>query len=117
MREVKAGRGYVDVLVNGVPLELKLASESRVENFVRTSLPQATQYAVSRGRRVGLLAVLDLTERTSSAPRLTADVEVFEGKTTEGIKETGPVAIVAIAVRGALIPPSGLLPTGTAARG
>ena len=109
LREVKAGRGFVDVLVQGVPLELKLAVDERLEDFVRKSLPQVTQYIVSCGRRVGILAVLDLAERRGSSPPLASDVDVLR-EPGEGLRKTGPVAVVTFVIRGALNPPSTLLP-------
>lgn len=110
-REVKAGRGFVDALVLGVPLELKVAKAAPdIQKFASSSIPQAIQYTVSQGRRVGLLAILDLTVRTSPAPRLEADVDVYPGTTVNGLKEVGPLAIVVFVIRGALVPPSALRP-------
>ena len=109
LREVKAGRGWVDALVFGVPVELKLAVDAPdIDRFVKSSLPQVTQYTVSQGRQVGVLVVLDMTKREAAMPRLRDDVRVCEGPTAKGLRTTGPVAIVAVVVRGAVAQPSAL---------
>jgi len=111
VREVQSGRGYLDVLVHGVPIELKVfKGQERMSDFVESSLPQATQYVVSQGRRVGLLCILDVSDRTTAAPRLTDDVTVCRGKTEEGIDPSpeGIVGVVVVIVRGALYPASKL---------
>jgi len=109
LREVKAGRGWVDALVLGVPVELKVVSDAPlIDEFVRSGLPQATQYTVSQGRRVGVLVVLDMTSRRDAAPRLQDDVDVYRAPTAKGLRATGPLAIVAVVVRGAVATPSAL---------
>jgi hypothetical protein len=52
LREVKSGRGFLDLLALGVPVELKVfKGHEKLEDFIETSLPQATQYTVSQGFR------------------------------------------------------------------
>ena len=97
-------------MVRMVPVELKLATNhEQIEAFVPASLPQVTQYTISRGRSVGVLAVLDVTDRPSPTPRLLADGRVYRGETTAGLSPADPVAIVALIIRGAMRKPSALL--------
>jgi len=111
LREVQSGRGFLDVLVRGVPVELKVfRGREKLEDFVESSLPQATQYVVSQGCRLGLLCVLDISERITATPSLIDDVLVCKGRTEKGIAPSpeGTIGIVTIVVRGALYPASKL---------
>jgi hypothetical protein len=111
LREVQSGRGFLDVLVRGVPVELKVfRGQKKLEDFIESSLSQATQYIVSRGCRLGLLSILDISKRTTSAPSLIDDVRVCNGRTEKGIDPSpkGAIGIVTIVVRGALYPASKL---------
>ena len=111
LREVRLGRGYVDTLAYSVPIELKVRSETgELSNFVDHSLPQAAQYTVSQGRRVGVLVLLDLAEGVNSAPPLESDVEVRSAPHVEGLSGSGNVEIVVVVVRGALKSASQLKP-------
>ena len=71
---------------------------------VESSLPQATQYIVSQGCRLGLLCILDISEQMTATPSLIDDVLVCKGKTEKGIDPSpeGAIGIVTIVVRGAL---------------
>lgn len=111
LREVQSGRGFLDVLVRGVPVELKVfRGREKLEDFVESSLPQATQYIVSQGCRLGLLCILDISERMTATPSLIDDVLVCKGRTEKGIDPSpeGAIGIVTIVVRGALYPASKL---------
>ena len=80
LREVRSGRGFLDVLVRGVPVELKVfRGQEKLEDFIEFSLPQATQYIVSQGCKLGLLCILDISERTTATPSLIDDVLVCKG--------------------------------------
>ena len=111
LREVQAGRGFVDVLVRGIPVELKvLRGKEDLEHFIESSMPQATQYIVSQGRVLGLLCILDISERMTPVPSLIDDVSVSKGRTEGGIDPSpeGAIGIVTIVIRGALYPASKL---------
>ena len=111
LREVKSGRGFLDVLARGVPVELKVFKRhDKLEDFIETCIPQATQYTVSQGHNIGLLCILDVSERTTAAPSVIDDVLVCKGKTEKGIDPSpgGIIAIVGVVIRGALYPASGL---------
>ena len=111
IREVQSGRGFVDVLVRGVPVELKvLRRQEKLKNFIEASLPQVTQYIVSQGRRLGLLCILDVSKRMTPTPSLIDDVLVCKGRTGVGIDPSleGAIGVVTIVVRGALYPASKL---------
>lgn len=104
-REIQSGRGCLDMLVRGVPVELKVfKGQEKLADFVESSLPQATQYIVNHGRRVGLLCILDISERPTAAPSLIDDVMVRKGKTEQGIAPSpeGVIGVVVIIIRGAL---------------
>lgn len=111
LREVRVSRGYVDVLVLGVPLELKVAKKrGNLSEFVESSLPQVTEYIVGRCCKVGLLCVLDISKQSRARPSLIDNVSVYEGKTDEGVDSSheGTVVVVAVVIRGALSPASRL---------
>jgi len=111
LREVQSGRGFVDILVRDVPVELKVfRGQEKLEDFIESSLPQATQYVVSQGCRIGLLCILDVAERMTATPSLIDDVLVCKGRTEKGIDPSpeGAIGIVTIVVRGALYPASKL---------
>jgi len=111
LREVQSGRGYLDILVRGVPVELKIfRGQEKRENFVESSLPQVTQYVVSQGCRLGLLCILDISERMTAAPSLIDDVLVCKGRAEKGIDPSpeGAIGIVIVFVHGALYPASKL---------
>jgi hypothetical protein len=111
LREVQSGRGCVDALVMGVPLELKIVKErENVGEFVESSLPQVTEYIVGQCRSVGILCVLDISKRTKARPSLIDDVTVYKGRVEEGVDPSseGIVAVVVIVIRGALYPSSKL---------
>ncbi len=111
LREVQAGRGFLDILVRGVPVELKVFREQgKLEDFIESSLPQVTQYIVSRDCRLGLLCILDISERVTATPSIIDDVRVCEGRTERGIDPSpkGVIGIATVIVRGALNPASKL---------
>ncbi|MCX5998106.1 MAG: hypothetical protein NTU41_00530, partial [Chloroflexi bacterium] len=111
LSEVRSGRGFLDVLARGVPVELKVfRGRKKLEDFAESSLPQVTQYVVSQGCRLGLLCILDISERTTATPSLIDDVSVRKGRTERGIDPSplGTIDIVTIVVHGALYPASKL---------
>ena len=109
-RQMHSGGGRVDILVLGVPMELKVLRSGEQDDFCRESLPQATQYVASRGRRVGFLVVLDLRSRTNATPAPVDDVMVMQGPTARGLSPSpdGTLAVVVAFVRARVARPSAL---------
>lgn len=63
-----AGGGLTDLALNGVPLELKAERVRRLTLAdCQPFVAQATSYAVSNGKRVGLLCVLDSSPKVKPA--------------------------------------------------
>jgi len=95
--QVKTGIGFVDCLVLGVPVELKVFTKARLDEFVDSSLPQVTQYIVSQSRRAGFLVILDCRGRPEPTPPLVNDVQVRPGVTAKGL-DTAPDAVIAVGI-------------------
>lgn len=95
--QVQTGIGFVDCLVLGVPVELKVFTKARLDEFVDSSLPQVTQYIVSQSRRAGFLMILDCRGRPEPTPPLVNDVQVRQGVTAKGL-DTAPDAVIAVGV-------------------
>ncbi len=103
-REIKSGRGFLDVLALGIPVELKVfRGYEKLEHFAGTSLPQVTQYTISQERSVGILCILDTSDRTTATPNLIDDVMIRKGETEMGIDPSpeGVIGVVTIIIRGA----------------
>jgi len=115
-RQVGSGVGFIDGLVLGVPLELKVIKEGDLDRFTHASLPQATEYVVTQGRRVGFLIVLDLCRRDTPTPPIVDDVCVVRGVTERGLAPVseGVIAIGVAVVRARVARPSDLKPPARA---
>ena len=109
-RQVYSGGGLIDALILGVPVELKVLREGILESFAEASLPQATEYVVSRGRRVGFLAILDARQRDTPTPPIVDDVSARQGSTEPGLAPTaaGIVAVGIAVIRARVARPSDL---------
>jgi hypothetical protein len=102
--EVKLGRGYVDLLVKGVPIELKVEKQSKSRvRMIDFHLKQAQQYAVSKGSKLGVLCILDLTEKDRPISHPDKDVVL-----KRGLKGKFLPIIFVIIIRGNLPIPSKL---------
>ena len=111
LNEVYTGGGRVDILVRGVPVELKAEKGiSDTKKVIDRHAPQASQYASSKGKQVGILCVLDLTKKTKPIPCPSNDIHVAEVP-VHG-HDTGnplfPSIIISMVIRGNLPTPSGL---------
>lgn len=96
-QQVYSGGGLIDGLILGVPVELKVIREGELKPFVQASAPQATQYVVTQGRRVGFLVILDLRRRDTPTPLIVDDVSVMQGVTEPGLAPV-PEGIIALSV-------------------
>ncbi len=112
-QQVWSGNGRIDGLVLGVPVELKIIKNGDLEKVVEDSLPQATQYVVTQGRRAGFLVILDLRKHTAPTPTICDDVSVRLGQTGEGLDPSplGETAVGICIVRAHLTVPSALKPS------
>ncbi len=97
-----AAGGITDLSFHGVPIELK--SEPR--NLLRLAdceqfVDQTVSYAVAKGKRVGILCVLDCSPKTSPPQPADAGIGIFHRST-----DAGPVAICVVLIQGHLARPS-----------
>jgi len=112
LNEVYTGAGRVDILVKGVPVELKVekAATDPME-AIKKHQSQACQYASSQGKHVGILCILDLTEKDKPIPPPSNDVHIVKvpvhGFERGQIRH--PAVIIALIVRGNLPAPSSLM--------
>lgn len=98
----RAAGGITDLSFHGVPIELK--SESR--NLLRLAdcerfVDQTVSYTVAKGKRVGILCVLDCSPKTSPPQPADAGIGIFNRST-----DAGPVTICVVLVQGHLARPS-----------
>lgn len=109
-QQVYSGGGRIDGLILGVPVELKVIKEGELESFVQASAPQATQYVVTQGRRLGFLVILDLRQRDTPTPPIVDDVSVMQGVTEPGLAPVpeGVIALSVAIVRACVARPSDL---------
>lgn len=111
LNEVYTGGGQVDILVRGVPVELKAEkSSSDTIKVIGKHASQASHYASSQGKQVGVLCILDLTEKTKPIPHPSNDIRIVK-VSVHGYKENKllfPSIIIALVIRGILPIPSGL---------
>jgi len=111
LNEIYTGGGRVDILVRGVPLELKV--EKAIADtivVIDKHKSQASHYASSQGKQVGFLCILDLTEKKMPIPHPSNDIRVVQVP-VHGYEEDKllfPSIIIALVIRGNLPPPSGL---------
>ena len=111
LNEVYTGGGRVDILVKGVPVELKVEKTTTdTGETIEKHQSQASHYAASQGKQVGVLCILDLTKKEKSIPPLGNDIKIvhvpvhgFERKEIEY-----PAIIIALIIRGNLPTPSSL---------
>ncbi len=110
--QIKTGAGFVDCLVLGVPVELKVFDGDNLDQFIDSSLPQATQYTVTQSRRAGFLVILDCGEHAEPTPALVNDVQVRQGATSEGLEDVpdGVITVGVMVVRTLSTVPSRLRP-------
>jgi hypothetical protein len=111
LNEVYIGAGRVDILVKGIPVELKVEKTlTNTREIIEKHKSQASYYASSQGKQVGILCILDLTKKESSIPPPQNDVDIV-GVPVHGFEEgkiVHPALIVALIIRGNLPPPSSL---------
>ena len=111
LNEVYIGGGRVDILARDIPIELKVEKEvANANEVIARHMSQASHYAASQGKAVGVLCVLDLTEKKMPIPDPRNDVRVVRVPVHGYEKEelTIPSMIVALIIRGNLPQPSGL---------
>ena len=117
--QVQSGTGRIDVLIRGVPVELKVFKKGSLGSFVEQTLPQATQYVITQRRRVGFLVVLDLHASDQPSPPLPDCFAVRPGVTEPGFDphRSGTVAMGVVVLRAQLTRPNQLRPPHIAAAG
>ena len=96
-RQVRSGIGFIDGLVLGVPVELKVIREGDLDHFTHASLSQATEYVVTQGRRIGFLVFLDVRRLDTPTPPIVDDVCVLRGVTERGLAPV-PEGVIGIGV-------------------
>jgi hypothetical protein len=110
-KEIHTGGGKVDILVNDVPVELKVEKgEVDVDRIIDKNKKQACQYASSQGKQVGILCVLDLTKKGKPIPPPSNDIHIVE-VAVHGYEEkqlVAPSMILSFIIRGNMAPPSAL---------
>lgn len=97
-----AGGGITDLSFHGVPIELKSESKKLLrladcERFV----DQTVSYAVAKGKRVGILCVLDCSLKTSPPQPADAGIGIFHRST-----DAGSIAVCVVLIQGHLARPS-----------
>ena len=101
-----AGGGITDLSFKGVPIELKSEARSRVTLAgCETFAEQTAAYAVAKGKRVGILCVLDCSPKTSAPDPAEGGLHLIAKRT-----RSGPVQILLAIVQGNLARPSRLKP-------
>lgn len=100
--EEKTGRGKLDLMLDDTPVELKARCLGRhPEKAITRHIPQAAAYASRRGVSVGVLAVLDKTDRRSAVghdPPMSHQARVFVVPSRRSIAGPGHTIVVAIAI-------------------
>jgi len=99
-----ASGGITDLSYHGIPIELKSQSRHVLKlEDCRQFVEQTASYAVSKGKKVGILCVLDCSPKTSAPQPAEAGIDVLHKPT-----ESGSIAIVVVLVQGNLGKPSSL---------
>ena len=104
LQETKAGRGKVDLLVGGIPIELKVElktplSKAKVSKYVK----QAVEYALALQKKVGILCILDSSpKKQNSKP-----IEKLRWICSSSWKDLG-VVVVVVVIQGRFPAPSDL---------
>lgn len=94
--------GITDLSFQGLPIELKVEPTNRVsladcERFVE----QTSSYVVAKGKRIGVLSVLDCSEKTAGPNPAEEGLGILLRKTDDGV-----VCIVTVVIQGNFPPPS-----------
>lgn len=101
-----AGGGITDLSFKGVPIELKSEGRRQVTLAAcETFAEQTAAYAVAKGRRVGILCVLDCSPKTSAPDPAESGLHLITRST-----RSGPVQILVAIIQGNLARPSRLRP-------
>ena len=100
----KAGRGYVDIMVNGIPIELK-AEFHKSWSKARFSSPvkQTVEYALAHKKKVGILCTLDSSPKSQNSK----PVDKLRWICSSAWEESG-VVIVVVVIQGRMPIPSKL---------
>ena len=99
-----ASGGVTDLSYHGIPIELKSQSKQVLKlEDCQQFVEQTASYAVAKGKRVGILCVLDCSPKTSAPQPAEAGIDVFH-KATKACS----VAILVVLVQGNLAKPSSL---------
>lgn len=110
-KEVSTGAGFVDILVKGVPVELKLEkTEKETAKVIKIHENQACQYASAQAKQVGILCILDLTEKDKPPPPPPRDIHV-ETVAVHGYEKdklSSPSILAIFMIRGNLPSPSAI---------
>lgn len=111
LNEVYTGGGRVDILVRGVPVELKVEKTTTdTKEAIEKHQSQASHYASSQGKQVGILCILDLTSKEKPIPPPSNDVCVVQVPVHgfERQEIVHPAILIALIIRGNLPTPSSL---------
>lgn len=97
-----AAGGITDLSFQGIPIELKVEPHNRVtladcERFVE----QTSSYVVAKGKRIGVLSVLDCSEKNAGPNPAEEGLGILMRQTNEGV-----VCIVTVLIQGNFPPPS-----------
>jgi hypothetical protein len=94
--------GITDLSFQGIPIELKVEPTKRVsladcQRFVE----QTSSYVVAKGKRLGVLGVLDCSEKNAGPTPAEEGLGILLRKTNDGV-----VCIVTVVIQGNFPPPS-----------
>ena len=107
----EGGGGITDLSYKGVPIELKSESSKPVTaESCNAFVEQTAAYAIAKGKRIGLLCVLDCSPKRSAPEPLESGMHVIVRNTT-----SGPVQVLLVIVQGNLTRPSRLKPPAAVA--
>jgi hypothetical protein len=100
----RAAGGVTDLTLLGVPLELKVEGEKRLNlEDCKPFAGQTTSYAHGNGKRVGVLCVLDCSPKTQAAAPAEACIGILQDETSGA-----NTPIIVVLVQAHLAKPSSL---------
>lgn len=98
----EAAGGITDLTFQDIPIELKVEnSKVLFPKDFKKYFNQTAAYAIGLGKRIGVLSVLEATQKKEPVGVVQDDIEVFAHKTGQS-----PIVIVVVVVRGGFPKPS-----------